>query len=161
MREIIKTDKRPWEYICNRCYKYRGECGCKSSYLGLDPGIIKSVQILHDKNYQTVSCCEGHIITYKTDKGVIYTKLSQGYITLDSHSYPDILKEIEKGFSFEVTAVDLKANRYNILLPEKKLVSNRYEYIESIKASQIKELEEELKRFNARSIKEPIIITNY
>ena len=161
MNTILKSDNSSWQYICNKCFKRQGECDCKSTLLGIDPNIIKALQILHRKNYQTVGCCEGHIITYKTPKGTIYTQLSQGYITLDSHSYNDIQREKEKGFNFTITPIDPKTNRYQILIPGRKVKMDRFEDFQVIKKVQLASLEECLEKFAVRDRREPIILTNY
>ena len=163
--KYLKTDKQTWQYICNICFERRGMCKCENnSYLGIDPNIIEHLQILHQKNYQTVGCCEGHIVTYQVPSGKIYTHLSATYISFDINSLADFEAEINKinqNLFIIVPFKGMEETRFQIIIPEKYGRGDKFEEFMKFKSKRLKLLKEIFLNMGARERKEPLIITNY
>ena len=165
-RKILKQEQVPWEYICNKCYKRQGECDCGGSVLGLDPNIIEHIQLLQARNYQTVGCCEGHVITYETAGGNIITMLSPLYISLDNHSYEDFKKEMVKNPKWKEYGFDLievkNLNRYQLVYKQAiKKAADIYEDMQIKKKLILLNLRECISSMDKRERVEPIITTSY
>ena len=165
----LKTENGEWEYICNTCFKYKEECKCRDkehSYLGIDSHIIKRIQILHSKGYQTVGCCEGHVREYETDKGNIYTELSPTYISFDIHSLEDIKRELvkHKEFSQEIKIIPfprMESERYQLVIDSYKKRGGSFDFFVQKRNERIKNLENLFSLFESRVVTEPIIKTYY
>ena len=165
-RKILKQEKNDWEYICNLCYKKQGECKCAGSVLGLDPNIIEHIQLLQARNYQTVGCCEGHVITYETEGGNVITSLSPLYISLDNHSYEDFTNEMKVNPKWQECGFELievkKLNRYQLVY--KKMIKKNNDVYEDMKVKKnliLLNLKECILSMKKRKRTEPVIITSY
>ena len=162
---IFKSEPNECVYICNTCFKLRGDCNCEdNSYLGLDEHIVKTIQLLHSKGYQTIGCCEGHVQLYTTPSGCTYSSLSDTYISLDIHSYEEMKKEVKKSGNTEIKVKLFKGmenKRYQIILPGIKKKGDWYDVLIDYKKNRIKELEESIEKFKKRKITEKIIKTHY
>ena len=158
-----------WLSICNMCFKFQEECTCtseKRSMLGIDPHIIKSLQILHSKGYQTVGCCQGHVLTYETKGGNVYTQLSGFYVTFDIHSFEDMKKEQKKhpelfeGFELRLCR-KMEDKRYEITMPNIRKRGDMFDFFVQKRNERISRLENLFSQLEHRKITEDIIITYY
>lgn len=161
---VFKKEKTEWKYICNICFNYKEKCICnrQTSCLGIDSNIIKCLQILHSKNYQTVSCCEGHLSTYKTQRGITYTNLSDTYITFDIHSLEDIKKELSN-VDWEILKLEIlpDGKRYQLNVVGMRVKGDKYDKLLEYKHNNIHILENIFNKFKKRRMTEEVIITNY
>lgn len=114
MRSNIYIESTHWKRICNLCFEPYLRCDCLKdrSTIEVDSNVAEILRLFHLKKYQTVSCCEGHIRVYETEKGNVYTTYSSPYITFDIHSLEDMKKEIVNWKDFEIEILDDK--RYQI-----------------------------------------------
>ena len=147
--KLVKTDPGKWEYICNTCFEYINDCKCQcadKNSLGIDSNIIKSIQILHKKKYQTDGCCEGHVILKWTEKQGFYTVYFPLYISLNIASFEDFKKEFannpewqEKGFA--LIPVEKIPNRYQLVYAKGiKLKGDKFDEMISKKLEIIEQL---------------------
>lgn len=67
------------DYVCHKCFRTPMECTCEFKPWNLtyiDRGIQEHVQILNDKGYITIGCCESH---YQGDCVNIYIAFARDY----------------------------------------------------------------------------------
>lgn len=138
-----------WVRICNLCFEPFGRCDCVGeNAIEVDSNIAEILRLFHSKKYQTVSCCEGHIRVYETEKGNVYTTYSSPYITFDIRSLEDMKKEIVNWKDFEIEILD--NNRYQINGKSLKVKGDRRYTAIDYKRNLLNELVNNIKKMKER-----------
>ena len=171
-KKFLEKEEAIWHYICNTCFKSKEECKCTNadkSSLGIDKDIIKIIQLLHEKNYQTLGCCQGHCAKYVTEKGNVYSTLSPTYISFDIASKKDMEKELKKLNDADKNTIGvvmepfrkMENERYQLVVPGIKKGGDSFDFFVQKRNERLSFLENWIKGFKVRTKTEPTIKTYY
>lgn len=166
-KKKIFYEKTEWTGICNECFCEDKECKCgNKERIYVDKNIARVLREFHLKNYQTVSCCEGHYV-YKENEGKLEASRSPMYITLDRYSGEDLSKEFLldswwQNNNYELIKIE-KTGCYDLRKYFKLQKKTSIERLGLMKQAQIEELIEHIQKMQSRLYRqcEKRIKTNY